>query len=263
MLLLFILILIQKSICFHPNHYLILPGFGASSSDYYTMKNNMLKLNYKTNILHVNRKNWLIDPLKNIKISQKILQYKCKPDDLYDWYLEELGQEIIKIKHDNNNEKIVLIGHSAGGWLARDFIGNGVFYVNYKPYKIQDYIQGLITLGTPHKKPNHINNDLALGCLDYVNQKYPGAYIDDIHYTSVGGNINLFDKFEKISQIQTPFKNYYQRKCISSDGLVPNSCVHLEGAKHIDLENVHHAFDSPYFKWYGHEDIIPQWLNIK
>ena len=263
MLLLLIFLLFQNSYSFHPNRYLILPGFGTSSSDYYNMKNNMIKLNYKTNILYVKKSSWLNYSIKNPKLIQKIIKRKCKPNDLFDWYLQELGQEIIKIKHENKNEKIILIAHSAGGWLARDFIGNGVFYVDYKPYKVQDYIQELITLGTPHQKPINIKNDLAFGCLDYVNQKYPGAYIEDIQYTSIGGKINIFNTFEEITQIPTSFINYYNKECIISDGLVPHSCIHLDGAKQINLNNVHHAFDSPYFKWYGHQDIIPQWLNLK
>lgn len=262
MFLLLLFLFIQPIFSFQPNHYLILPGFGTSSSDYCQMKNNMLKLNYRTNILYIKKNNWFKYSMGNPKLFQKIIQKKCTPNDLYEWYLEELGKEILKIKHENNDDNITLIAHSAGGWLARDFMGDGVFYVDYKSYKVHDYIDHLITLGTPHKKPIHLQNDLAFGCLDYVNQKYPGAYLENIKYTSVGGKINIFDQIEKFTKIQTPFKNYYHEQCLLGDGLVPQSCVHLDGAKQIDLNNVHHAFDSHYFKWYGHQDVIPQWLNL-
>lgn len=260
--LIFLFLFIHKIKCFQPNHYLILPGFGASSSDYYHMKNNMLNLGFKTNILYVERKDWLNQPTQQLKISHKMIQQKCVPQDLYGWYLNELSHEILRIKHENDQEKIILIGHSAGGWLARDFMGDGLFYVDHKPYKIKDYIEHLITLGTPHQKPKNINNDLAFGCLDYVNKKYPNNYLEDVKYTSVGGKINLVDKIKQMTPFTPSFLNYYNDKnCSIGDGLVPHSCVHLNNAVQIDLDDVHHAFDSPYFKWYGHKDIIPKWLN--
>ena len=107
----------------------------------------------------------------------------------------------------------------------------------------------MITLGTPHKRLECFDNDLEFGCLNYVNQKYPGAYLsDELFYTSVGGNV----------QINSPIIHTYLPPM--GDGLVPLECVHLERAKQITIDNAHHFLDSPYFSWYGNKNIITKWL---
>jgi hypothetical protein len=114
-------------------------------------------------------------------------------------------------------EKVILIGHSAGGWLARAALGDGswdttptIDDVSNRPpttaattttTRASDRIRALITLGAIHKVPayshpqqehgieedtNHNTSPsrrggpsscVTRGALDYVNTMYPGPYL--------------------------------------------------------------------------------------
>jgi len=45
-------------------------------------------------------------------------------------------------------KKIALIGHSAGGWIARIYLSNVTY--GGKVYRGQEHVHSLVTLGTPH-----------------------------------------------------------------------------------------------------------------
>lgn len=67
--------------------------------------------------------------------------------------------------------QVHLIGHSAGGWLARAFLADllGPGSTASSP------IATLVTLGTPHVPPCHSSaRDMTGGALRWVNQHWPG-----------------------------------------------------------------------------------------
>ena len=245
-------------------HYLICPGFATSSKDYRFMKQHIENNGYSSSILQVNRDEWI----KNTPIvpKKKIISQKCTPTDLYGWYIDKLEENVIDIISNSNIEKkIILVGHSAGGWLARDFLGNGIFYHDYKPHYVKDYITGLITLGAPHRKLKGMNNDLAFGCLDHVNRKYPECYLDDfIFYRTVCGNLKSSDLLKIDEQkwhiLFDQLKMFYKSCELEGDGVVPIQCAHLKGSEQINLNNVHHMFETPFCQWYGSKDAIGEWI---
>jgi hypothetical protein len=135
----------------------------------------------------------------------------------FDWYLQRVAtavQEMLTTKSttsssdssrssssdstsDNSDEntKIVLICHSAGGWLARACLGfygekdddtegdntipetaatSSVRSSNYIPL---DRILGIVTLGAPHVPPPPPNvMDMTRGALRITHETFPGAY---------------------------------------------------------------------------------------
>lgn len=98
--------------------------------------------------------------------------------------------------------KVVLVGHSAGGWLARLWMG-GEAYCG-KRYNGAKYVKTLITLGTPHASAEAYpfgrviekrfgEDDAALSenargsSLCFTNELYPGAHQVGVKYINVAG----------------------------------------------------------------------------
>jgi pimeloyl-ACP methyl ester carboxylesterase len=99
--------------------------------------------------------------------------------------------------------KVVLVGHSAGGWLARLWMG-GEAYCG-KRYNGAKYVKTLITLGTPHASAEAYpfgrviekrvgEDDAALSenargsSLCFTNELYPGAHEVGVKYVNVAGD---------------------------------------------------------------------------
>ena len=99
--------------------------------------------------------------------------------------------------------KVVIVGHSAGGWLARLWMG-GEAYCG-KRYSGAKYVKTLITLGTPHASAEAYpfgrviekrvgEDDAALSenargsSLCFTNYLYPGAHEVGVRYVNVAGD---------------------------------------------------------------------------
>jgi hypothetical protein len=76
--------------------------------------------------------------------------------------------------------QIILIGHSAGGWLGRAAIA----YVLQQQERLSSsssaaaafVIAGMVTLGTPNLPPPITEMDMTRGALRFTHAQYPGAY---------------------------------------------------------------------------------------
>lgn len=66
-----------------------------------------------------------------------------EPRPVLDWYLERVEDAIQQLEDPQAQAGISLIGHSAGGWLARLYMDQ--FRVSHS-----HHISLLLTLGTPH-----------------------------------------------------------------------------------------------------------------
>ncbi len=77
------------------------------------------------------------DGWSNVYTWSYIPPFKSIPD-----YAEQLKREVDKILKNGPHDKVVLIGHSMGGLLARH-------YINHLQGK--SHVEKLVTLGTPHK----------------------------------------------------------------------------------------------------------------
>lgn len=177
------------------------------------------------------------------------------PDTAFGWYLDRVDQEVERISQ-TTGERVLLLGHSAGGWLARAALGRNP--------KLIDQTRALVTLGAPHTLDPQ-GEDQTQGALRYVERQYPGAFLKGrgIEYVTVAGSAVLGkDEFSRGTSEKEAFISYERlagRGNVSGDGIVPLSSAHLEGATQITLPEAKHSIGTP-SEWYGADDVIDKWL---
>jgi broad specificity phosphatase PhoE len=80
----------------------------------------------------------------------------------YSWYLERVRAAVHSALEGSGAKGVVLVCHSAGGWLGRAFLGDPQWFDGAAQDKGQPgtisptpnpWVQGLVTLGTPHMPP--------------------------------------------------------------------------------------------------------------
>lgn len=139
----------------------------------------------------------------------------CRPEGLgYGWYVKRLRRTIEEAYvNAGSQEKVLLIGHSAGGWLARAALGDGSWdiiendvtsndrTISTGKTRAADRVRALVTIGAIHKPPagDAISTCVTRGALSYLDRMYPGAYHlkEGIAYVSVGGNAIMGKKQSK------------------------------------------------------------------
>ncbi|KAK7369988.1 hypothetical protein VNO80_12038 [Phaseolus coccineus] len=275
----------------------ILPGLGNNSGDYQSLKQTLNdKYGVSAVVAKVSRLDWvrnaagLVDP--------NYWRGTLEPRPVLDWYLERVEEAVEEAKESAGGcETVSLIGHSAGGWLARVYMQEfGCSHVSL-----------LLTLGTPHlPPPKGVQGviDQTRGLLHYVqhNCSKP-VYTPPLKYVCVAGRFIKGSRFfgnsdtdpavsTHTSQLlsetsllntaattaSTPPPNAtlrarfigqgYKQVCgqadVWGDGVVPEVSAHLEGALNICLDGVYHSpvgADDATRPWYGSPQVLEQWVQ--
>lgn len=198
----------------------------------------------------------------------------CKPHQMFQFYLDKIHDKVMEMKI-RTGKPAVLIGHSAGGWLARAMMSDGRWrsinpLTGNRPLS-SDMVCGLVTLGTPHQPPSEPYSDPSRGALSHVHEYYPGAYLRDrgkIFYLSVAGN----SVRGSLNYDATPIQRFAANSYLSvtgdllingeepGDGIVPVRFAHLQGAYQITLPDVWHGMYKTNDLWYGSTSIVEKWL---
>mmetsp|Transcript_22485 Transcript_22485/g.64670 ORF Transcript_22485/g.64670 Transcript_22485/m.64670 type:complete len:322 (-) Transcript_22485:61-1026(-) len=249
---------------------LILPGFGNDAVDYTMERSLVPSLMQKgwgaeqISVLPVQRGDWLNVFLRGA-LDLKFWANEAPPTrQAFSWYLERIANEIQNLKDD---ERIVLVGHSAGGWLGRAAIGFGSEDEDAPPVDLSK-IAGLVTLGAPHLPPPPGIMDMTRGALRITHERFPGSYhAPDLFYITAIGLSVQGEKQERKSPLEpTSVKgfayNAYESVCgdgtTIGDGVVPQCAGHLEDALQLDMEGVLHSINAP-DNWYGSIGVIDRW----
>lgn len=207
------------------NPVLILPGFGNSFIDYISPLNKGEEYGFvkalenrgvEAYVVPIRRYDWL--KIANGLIDKSYWDYSCEPKKLFRFYFEKTHLSICSII-EKTGQKPVLIGHSAGGWLARGMMAGGVWNGNVdtvdsskrkddfasSEVMTKDMIAGLVTLGTPHFPPSQRNYDNTRGAIQHVHTNYPGAYLlkDDIFYISIASKAVISDQKADFRSIES------------------------------------------------------------
>ena len=114
-------------------HILVLPGFGTGRVDYDrqgSLVPNLIKRGWnpsQVHVLPVNRSDWITHTVFRAVTDVSFWKARSTPmSPAYRWYLHRTAKSIKQIdatvkqkSGGKTRAKVILVGHSAGGWLAR------------------------------------------------------------------------------------------------------------------------------------------------
>lgn len=267
-----------------PRPAVILPGLGNNTADYTRLQSSLEEYDVKSVVAKVSRLDWfrnaagLLDP--------NYWKGTLCPSPVLDWYLNRVDEAVRQAKELAPGRTVSLIGHSAGGWLARVYMAE---------FGKSD-ISLLLTLGTPHlPPPRGVSGviDQTRGLLYYVQEHCAQAvYTPELKYVCVagryiqgarvfGGSYGVQDAAHGAAVMSVPesksdavtlqarfvgqgYKQVCGRADVWGDGVVPEVSAHLEGALNISLDGVYHSpvgSDDVSRPWYGSPDVLKNWVN--
>ena len=254
--------------------FIVCPGFGNDEQDYRNPLNLGAELSFvetlrsecveNVDVLPIKRSDWL--KLLPAAASNPFAFAKgdIRPDQLYQFYIQELRMMVNDKVSSSPNTPVVLIGHSAGGWLARDYMADG----STLPLEVV----GLVTLGTPHSSPEtgKVSDDATRGALRFVDENYPGAFLQSsgVVYVSVGGTAVPANEtavkgdpafFANDAYLAVSGVKVDQRK---GDGVVPLAYTLLQGSTKVVIEGAYHSIQAPNNFWYGGPRGVKKWLPV-
>ena len=186
----------------------------------------------------------------------------------YGWYVARLRATVEAARADAGGGRVLLVAHSAGGWLARAALGardEGWGAAN---------VCGLVTLGTPHAPPPPGVDDATRGVQPSTDARFPGALLapDGVAYVSVSSDEIVGDAAAPRGSAQRVAAGSYAlvgggaAAVGAGDGVVPLAAAHLDGADaQLTLDGVVHSINEagtvmPTDRWYGAEPVLDRWL---
>ncbi|MBN1642753.1 MAG: hypothetical protein JXA09_16070 [Anaerolineae bacterium] len=149
---------------------------------------------------------------------------------------------------------VTLIGHSAGGVLARLYLAPTPTFG--RVYRGIDRVSALVTLGSPHANQRRW---LHGGMMSrWIEKRHPGAcYADHVRYISVAGRLVRGNRRgpPRERRAYTFYKRIAGEGDVWGDGLIPVSSALLAGSHAVVLDGVGHFGG----QWYGSRDVLRQW----
>ncbi|MBW4578273.1 MAG: lipase [Tildeniella nuda ZEHNDER 1965/U140] len=225
-----------------PRPIVILPGYLAGAVEYRVLEKTLQALGFPTVTVPLRWQDWV--PTIGGRSVAPILRI-----------LDTAVQQVLQ-QYDAS--KVTLIGHSAGGWLARIYLGEKPYCVhpsdaNACAWSARDRVATLITLGTPHTSLERWTRKN----LDFVNLSYPGAFYADVRYVCVAGKAVYGDRWRSWLAFSS-----YKLTCGQGntwgDGITPIEAAHLKGAENLTLEGAMHS-PRGNRTWYGSPDLLEHW----
>lgn len=271
----------KDSISSYP--FVILPGFGNDEMDYFNPLNNGFEGSIKNSLQSRGIEHVSIVPIKRsqwLNIARAVFtldfwKNECKPCNLFDFYFKEVDRTVRDLQK-KHQKPVVLIGHSAGGWIARAILADGKWGVRDEKdkdlFSSSDLVIGVVTLGAPHFPPAENTMCMTRGALKYVDTEYPGAFLQDecgIFYITVGGSAVMGNSAAPKGTPELFAAGSYKQVTGSTDelyveagdGVVPLKYTHLEGAQQITIPEAWHSIQAPSNEWYGGADkIVDRWF---
>jgi triacylglycerol esterase/lipase EstA (alpha/beta hydrolase family) len=174
--------------------------------------------------------------------------------------LQQLEATVKQVIQQSGSAKINLVGHSAGGWLSRIYLGEKPYCIHPNDstdclWNARAQVKTLITLGTPHTSLERWTRRN----LDFVNLNYPGAFYPDVRYVCIAGKAVYGDRWKSWLAY-----NSYKLTCGEGncwgDGITPITAAHLEGAENLTLEGATHSPRKNRI-WYGSPGLLERWVE--
>jgi pimeloyl-ACP methyl ester carboxylesterase len=166
----------------------------------------------------------------------------------------EVASTVDKALLESASDKAVLVGHSAGGILARVYAGGDPPYGGRR-YSGHRRVSHLITLGTPHNVPK----EGRLAPIAEVNGLFPGALHPGIRYLCVAGTAVDGASSKKTRR---RYERFVEDGRVEGDGEVPLEAALLPGAEHLVLDDLYHGrfYGGLKGRWYGSDkETVERW----
>jgi pimeloyl-ACP methyl ester carboxylesterase len=166
----------------------------------------------------------------------------------------EVASAVDKALLESDSNKAVLVGHSAGGILARAYVGGDPPYGGRR-YSGHRRVSHLITLGTPHNVANKGN----LALIVEINALFPGALHKGIRYLCVAG---CGADGASSRRVRRRYECFVYDGRVKGDGKVPTESALLPDADHLVLDELYHGrfYGGPQGRWYGSDrETVERW----
>ena len=175
--------------------------------------------------------------------------------------LRQIDQTVRQVQHTTGATKVNLIGHSAGGWIARIYLGDTPYAIHPQDspetvWKARSRVHTLLTLGTPHTSQERWTRKN----LEFVNQTYPDAFYPDVRYVCVAGKAILGARRPGAWLAFNSYKLTCGEGDCWGDGITPIAAAHLNGAKNLVIDQATHS-PKPGKLWYGSPELLSQWVE--
>jgi pimeloyl-ACP methyl ester carboxylesterase len=222
---------------------LIVGGFASSAQQYEPLRARLAAVSGRpVRIAPISRLDWL-----GVVIS-----------DSYGSLLRILDGAVRSALAEHAAEKLVLVAHSAGGVLARIYLGDQPYGPRRLCYHGHRRVDALITLGTPHSAVGE-GRQGGLNQIAYVQRVYPGAYWPTVRYVSVIGK-SIFGAPDGAPPERGAWQSYRLLGAPGGqwgDGVVPLEHGLLDGSRKLVIPGLRHD-DRPDRSWYGSSAAIVQ-----
>ncbi|MCL5994654.1 MAG: alpha/beta hydrolase [Chloroflexi bacterium] len=152
-------------------------------------------------------------------------------------------------------DKVILVGHSAGGVVARAYLADRLQQPYHDAYHGYRRVSRLIALGSPLGAIDNARH-VGLRHASWLDREFPGAYYaPGVRYLTVYGRLIEGKRTGSLREWQA-YRNYeYMTKegAQWGDGVVPNSLSRIDGVPSLELDGVGH---SPWWgsRWYGSDE---------
>ncbi|KXZ45266.1 hypothetical protein GPECTOR_56g362 [Gonium pectorale] len=283
----------------------VLPGFGNATTDYTepfgnreaALATRLEVRGWRPFVVPVQRKDWF--RVARGLLTRGFWRGGLTTDPGYTWYLERVAETVERALRETGAEQVVLVGHSAGGWLGRAYLGDQ----RYQPAGGADdaaaaaaapqakpgtagaapnpRVAAVVTLGSPQRPPPpEKKRDMTGGAQGWVDRTYPGAFFAGagVRYVTVCGRTvrghRDFPRQREGPRIPEEYAyDSYTEVCgdgegVAGDCVVPLGSAMLSGARQVVLDGVYHSmsrigtFDEESgVVWYGSEDVLDCWLG--
>ncbi|KAK3025046.1 hypothetical protein RJ639_044797 [Escallonia herrerae] len=159
--------------------YFLLQGLGNNTADYQKLALSLKGYGVLSVVAKVSRIDWLRNAAG--LVDPNYWRRTLRPRPVLDWYLKRVDEAVNKAKEMSQGGSLSLIGHTAGGWLARVYM---------EEFGSSD-VSLLLTLGAPHlPPPKDVPGviDQTRGLLYYVEEKCRKAvYTPELKYVCIAG----------------------------------------------------------------------------
>ncbi len=223
----------------------ILPGYLESAIAYQELAQSLQQMGFPTVTVMLRRRDWF--PTLGGRAVTPILQ--------------QLDRTVKQVLHKYKVSQVNLIGHSAGGWISRIYLGEKPYFGRgdvepVGPWQGHSSVATLVTLGTP----NVSQERWTRWNLDFVNNNYPGAFYPDVRYVCVAGRTIFGERRQGKWLAYSSYKLTCGQGNCWGDGITPITAAHLEGAENLIVEGVKHSPRADGI-WYGSPVPLQAWVS--